>query len=109
MTKRGDSRDVLTFSVDGEECVPITQAAELRKVSRAATWTSGGGGESRNVNGEGPVIFFVPGKTWNLLNASGLHWRMRQRYHKEWRAEGEEIAVTSRAAFPHGAAGGPLP
>ena len=38
MTKRGDSRDVLTFSVDGEECVPITQAAELRKVSRAAIW-----------------------------------------------------------------------
>ena len=54
------------------------------------------------MNGEGPVIFFVPGKTRNLLNASGLHWRMRQRYHKEWRTKVKAMALVSGAASKPG-------
>ena len=55
------------------------------------------------------MIFFVPGKTRNLLNASGLHWRMRQRYHKEWRTKVKAMALTSGAASRPGSAESRVP
>ena len=68
----------------------------------APPWAGGGRGEGWILNGEGPVIFFVSGKTRNLLNASGLHWRMRQKYHKEWRTKVKAMALVSGAASKRG-------